>query len=213
MKTAVTSCLLLLCLIFVTNVGFCTPVNVSDLYQEAVWISLDLPQTQRSKIDEIIVKKNEEIKGVIQKSAILTLANKASDNKQSYDLLNFFDAMKKINDIRSDACNEILMELNPQQQEELDKRLEKRSIQAASAIEMLKAFSLESDQQIKVFSKMLLGQRAIWSIAADTKLSWEQRKRKMQTINTLKLIEEYLSKDQKTTLKNYEIMMMYGSQD
>jgi hypothetical protein len=213
MKKKSFGCLLFLYLLLLSNIGFCASANVSELYQEAAWISLDLPQMQRSNIDEIIVKKNEEIKAIIKKAAILTVANKASTNKQSYDLMNFYQTMKKINDIRLDACSEIMAELTSQQQEELVDRLEKRSAQAGSAIEMLRSFNLEDDQQAKVFAQMLLCQKTIWSIAANTKLSWEQRRRKMQTVNTLKLIESYLSTDQKATLKNYEIMMMYVGQE
>ena len=214
MKFIASACLFFFFLIWGATIGFCSHVNVSDLYQEAAWISLDLPQAQRTKIDEIIVKKNEEIKTVVKKAAIFTAANKVSDDEQSFYLLNFFQAMKKINDIRSDACSEIIMELNPQQQEELTKLLDKRSVQSSSAIAMLKSLSLESDKQIKVFLQMLLCQRKIWAIASETNLSWEQRKRKMQTVNTLKVIGAYLSKDQKNTIYKYErLMMMYGSDD
>lgn len=207
MKVSIPVCILFFYLIVGVNTGFCASFNVSDLYQEAAWLSLDLPQSQRAKIDSIIIRNNDRITKITKDAVVFSLAVKKADNEKELNFLSFLKTMQKVNNIQADTCDEIMQCLTPEQQGELEDILGKRSSQVASAVDMLNSLTLDDTQQIKVLNRMLLCQKQIWAIAADTKLSWEQRKKKMQTINTLKLITQYLTQDQKAAFNAYYLMM------
>lgn len=216
MKIIAFLCTIFICLAGGMNTASCVySFNVSDMYQEAAWISLDLPENQRAKVDEIIVKKNTDIKKVLTDAAIFRVATnkKQIDDEEKFDLLNFFQAMKRIDDIRSDACSEIMTCLTPQQQNELGNLVDKRSARVAYAASMLESLNLDKGQQKKVFDRMLVCQQRIWSIASDTGLSWEQRKQRMKTVNTFNVISQYLTKEQRSVFDKYTLYMMLGSQE
>jgi hypothetical protein len=66
-KTGCIICMIILNCIFSMKAGYCSAdyvADVSQLYQESIWINLDIPVNQRALIDEIIVNSAKQVKGV-----------------------------------------------------------------------------------------------------------------------------------------------------
>lgn len=189
------------------STGFCASFNDSNLYQEAAWLNLDLPLSQREKIDLIIVRNNDQITKLTKDAVNFTAFVKINESEDDRILLVLLKTMENVNNIQKDTENEIIKCLTPDQQAELDAVLEKRSSIVTSFTAMVEFLDLDDNQNIKLLNRLLLCKNQISAIAANTKLSWEQRKEKMQIVNTLKSITQYLTPAQQESFSDYYLKM------
>lgn len=208
MRTVVVG-LMCCCLLLNSNMAFCTPRNYScDLYEEEAWMNLNVSEKDRSKIDEIILKHDDEMKAFMDDGEHLQRPRKISDELrgelQEVSVIKLLDTMQKIDSIRKNIHWEMISYLSPGQQETLDSLLDRREARVTSiSMAMMAALALDDSQMEPIISQMLLCQKQIWSIVSDTKLSWEQRKEKMQKIRTLQLVSNHFTKQQQAVFDAY----------
>lgn len=207
MKVRILTSILFVYFMLGVSTGFSASFNNSSLYQEAAWLNLDLPQSQREKIDEIIVRNNDQITKLTKDAVNFTAFVKMNDNEDDLTLLVFLNTMEKVKTIQKNTENEIIKCLTPAQQAELNAVLEKRSSLVTSFASMPEFLGLDDNQNIKILNRLLLCKNQISAIAANRKLSWEQRREKMQIVNTFKSITQYLTPTQQELFNDYCLKM------
>lgn len=180
-------------------------LNISDIYQETAWISLDLPKEQREKIDAIIASKSTEAKKLLRNTQLenIVLVKNPVDNVHTIDLLNFLKVMQQIDDIRSDINSAIEQNLSPDQQDQFENQLSLKQRQVAGTVSVLLALKLDDLQQAKIMNMLLQSQLEVWTIVSNDGISWEQRRKKIQLLSTFQQLLILLTKDQQNVLSSY----------
>lgn len=193
--------LALLCFSF-----FCEIPNVIEgaatfNYQEGVWISLDLPAVQRKKIDDIIVTEHTRVLKASRPSSILSF----SDASDIYSILNYTNQLQELH---SDVSDKIMLTLTPEQQILFSEQLEKNQAAANDSFIGLLALDLSDEQLLLVANSLISSQKKVWSIIANTNISWEERRAKLAHLNALSqvrsaLIASKLSSSQLSALNKW----------
>ncbi|WP_122629954.1 hypothetical protein [Lucifera butyrica] len=189
-------CLVAASLVLSMHPGFSSPrINTSDLSQESLWISLDLPAEKREKVDGIINDEYKQVK-ILQKNMLIT---DLSNFNTLYRLTNY---MKKMSDIRTTTNNRILSILSPEQQFAFENLLATKQQANEKTTATMLALNLTSKQQIIIVNLMLQSQKNVWATIADTSLSWEKRTKKLHT-NIFSKISAFLTKDQRIMMNTW----------
>lgn len=157
--------------------------------EEAVWISLDLPQEQRRQIDEIILEAYKDVT-VIQKNMVIT------DLSSFTNLYKIGDYMNKMSNVRTNVNDNIIQILSPQQRDIFESKLEERQGNAGNITAKLLALNLTATQQTVIVKLLLQSHKQDWKTISDKSLSWEQRITKLQRRNLLRQISTLLTADQ-----------------
>jgi hypothetical protein len=176
------------CILFDMNIGTCsTNVDTCSIYEETLWISLDVTPEQRKQIDEIIGEAGHDVKN-IQKKSVIT---------------NMFDIMEYeslLNDRRSRVNDDIMQVLSVEQQNIFDSQLKKqRQSQNISTAGLLN-LDFSEKQELLVIQSLMLSQKQVWSIVSDKSLSWEVRRKKLNNINIFANLTPLLTKTQLNAL-------------
>jgi len=103
MRTIYAICIVFACIVFTVNIGYCASpsgsgiYNAADIYQETVWINMNLPETQRTQIDTIIASRNKEVQKIASDAMLqFALKRKGKDtSKNAVDLTKNSTAAKK----------------------------------------------------------------------------------------------------------------------
>ncbi|MBP2643326.1 MAG: hypothetical protein H6Q67_1213 [Firmicutes bacterium] len=95
MKRNIYLCVFVFISLFVSKTYAAPPENtmgmyrVSEVYQEAAWLSMDYPPEQRRQIDQILIKKSLEVESIIHDPALFVISGtpgvngKVTKGKQS----------------------------------------------------------------------------------------------------------------------------------
>ena len=179
------------------SLGTCSAhVDVSDMYQEALWINLDLPKEQKEQIDEIILEADKQVKAVQRKQGIGNLY-------KFNDLYNYADSLGQMKDIRMDA-NAKIMQLLPYKQRVLfEDQAEESQRLTDKYMVMILNLDLTESQQTAIISSLVKSQQRVWSIVSNTSLSWEKRRKKIKSVNALEVISNQLTKTQRNSWKTW----------
>lgn len=176
--------------ISIVNSGICLAgINAAGIYQEALWISMDLPAEQRKQIDDIIVEKAKRVKELQKIQKIDGMDNFV----QLYTLVNYLEEM---NDIRADVNRKILELLPPSQKKLYEMQSEKKQDFIERTAAMILALDLSDKQQAVIINSLLRSQKKVWSVVAKKSLSWEERRKKLNNTNPLRMINGTLTRDQ-----------------
>lgn len=183
----------LLTLIYPTaNLPVCSAaINTAKLSPEAAWISLDLPLEQRKQIDAIITDALKEA------SLNTSPKIKSLDFSQMYTLSSY---LNEISDARETISDRIMQVLTPQQRRQMESQLDKKNSYRDQTNALLLTLNLTDKQQLIIINSLLQCQRQSLSIVSDQKLSWEDRRKKLEKSNPLRLISRVLTKTQLTDM-------------
>lgn len=179
------------------SLGACSAyVDVSDMYQEALWMNLDLPKEQKEQIDGIILEADKQVKAVQRRQGIGNLYG-------FNDLYNYADSLSQMKDIRMDA-NAKIMQLLPYKQRVLfEEQTEESQRLTDQYMVMVLNLDLTESQQTAIISSLIKSQQRVWSIVSNTSLSWEQRRKKIKRVNALEVISNQLTKAQRSSWKEW----------
>jgi len=170
--------------------GICLAgINAAGIYQEALWVSMDLPAEQRKQIDDIIVEKAKQVKNLQKVQKIDGMDNFV----QLYTLMNYLEEM---NNIRTEINSKILQLLPPSQKQVFEMQLEKKQDLIEKTAAMILALDLSDKQQAAIINSLLRNQKKVWSVVAKKSLSWEERRKKLNKTNPLRMIHGTLTRDQ-----------------
>lgn len=191
---------LICCIVFfeiIFGSGICSAhIDVSEMYQEALWVNLDLEQEQKDQIDKIIVEADNQVKDIQRKQGIGTLY-------KINDFYNFADSLSKMKDIRIDANHKIMKLLPSNQKALFEAQSEETQRLTEKYIMMILELDLSEDQQTVIMNSLLKSQQGVWAIVSNTSLSWEKRRQKIKNINALELISSKLTKKQTAIWKTW----------
>jgi hypothetical protein len=162
--------------------------NVSEIYQEALWINLDVNTEQRKQIDEIIAAAYQQTK-VLQKE------QKNGISRSSIDMFTLISYLTQVNDIRMSTNSKIMPLLSPKQRSIFESQLEHSQDLTEQLMVGFLALDLSETQQVVIANLLLKGHNQVWSIVANKSLSWEERRAKLNNVKTLKRINK-LTKNQ-----------------
>jgi hypothetical protein len=162
--------------------------DVSEIYQEALWINLDVNTEQRKQIDEIIAAAYQQMK-VIQKE------QKNGISRISIDMFTLISYLTQVNDIRMSTNSKIMPLLSPKQRSIFESQLEHSQDLTEQLMVGFLALDLSETQQVVIANLLLKGHNQVWSIVANKSLSWEERRAKLNNVKTLKRINK-LTKNQ-----------------
>lgn len=177
--------------------GICLAgINAAGIYQEALWISMDLPAEQRKQIDDIIVEKAKQVKNLQKVQKIDGMDNFV----QLYTLMNYLEEM---NNIRTEVNSKILQLLPPSQKQVFEMQLEKKQNLIEKTAAMILALDLSDKQQAAIINSLLRNQKKVWSVVAKKSLSWEERRKKLNKTNPLRMIHGTLTRDQIKNLASW----------
>jgi len=177
--------------------GVCSAhIDVSDMYQEALWVNLDLPKEQRDQIDGIILEADKQVKAVQRKQGI-------GEVYKLTDLYNYADTLTQMKDIRTEASNKIMQLLPPNQRVLFDDQAEESQRLTEKYMMMIVQLNLSESQQTEFINSLINSQERVWSIVSDKSLPWEKRRQKLKNINPLELISDQLTKKQLSTWKTW----------
>lgn len=185
--------------IFISMVhsGVCSAgINAAGIYQEALWVSMDLPAEQRKQIDDIIIEKAKQVKNLQKVQRIDGMDNFV----QLYTLMNYLDEM---NNIRTEVNSKILQLLPPSQKKVFEMQLEKKQDTIEKTAAMILALDLSDRQQAAIINSLLRSQKKVWSVVAKKSLSWEERRKKLNKTNPLRMINGTLTRDQIKNLASW----------
>lgn len=176
------------CILFDMNSGICsTNVDTCSIYEETLWISLDVTPEQRKQIDEIIGEAGQDVKN-IQKKSVIT------------NMLDIMEYESLLNDRRSRVNDDIMQVLSVEQQNIFDSQLKKqRQSQNISTAGLLN-LDFSEKQELLVIQSLMLSQKQVWSIVSDKLLSWEVRRKKLNNINIFANLTPLLTKTQLNAL-------------
>jgi len=166
------------------NLGICSEnVDTCSIYEETLWISLDVTPEQKKQIDEIIGEAGRDVRN-IQKKSVIT---------------NIFDIMEYeslLNDRRSRVNDDIMQVLSVAQQNIFDSQLKKqRQLQSISTAALLN-LDFSEKQELLVIQSLMLSQKQVWSVVSNKSLSWEVRRKKLNNINIFANLTPLLTKTQ-----------------
>lgn len=182
----------------ILNAHVCSArISASEVCPEAVWISLDLPVEQRKQIDDIIVESFHEAQLNHSSPQI-----KNMDFIQVYALMNY---LSKVNDIRDDVNNKIMQVLSPEQQSQFGMLIERKRNVTEKTTTMIMSLNLTDAQQTAIINTLLQSQRQTWSIVSNRSLSWEERRKKLNRLNPLRLATTKLTKSQLADLNTLNV--------
>ena len=150
---------------------------------------MDLPAEQRKQIDDIIVEKAKRVKELQKIQKIDGMDNFV----QLYTLVNYLEEM---NDIRADVNRKILELLPPSQKKLYEMQSEKKQDFIERTAAMILALDLSDKQQAVIINSLLRSQKKVWSVVAKKSLSWEERRKKLNNTNPLRMINGTLTRDQ-----------------
>lgn len=169
------------------NIGICSEnIDTCSIYEETLWISLDVTTEQRKQIDEIISEAARDIKNLQKKSVITNMS----------DILEYESLL---NDRRSIVNDAIMQVLSVEQQDIFDNQLKKqKQFQNISTVALLN-LDFSDKQELLVIKSLMLSQEQIWSIVSDKSLSWEVRRKKLNNINIFAKLAPLLTKTQLNT--------------
>jgi hypothetical protein len=172
------------CILFDMNLGICSEnVDTCSIYEETLWISLDVTPEQKKQIDEIIGEAGRDVRN-IQKKSVIT---------------NIFDIMEYeslLNDRRSRVNDDIMQVLSVAQQNIFDSQLKKqRQLQSISTAALLN-LDFSEKQELLVIQSLMLSQKQVWSVVSNKSLSWEVRRKKLNNINIFANLTPLLTKTQ-----------------
>lgn len=166
-------------------------INTAKLSQEAAWISLDLPLEQRKQIDAIIADTLKEA-SLNGSPTVKTL-----DFSQMYALSSY---LNEVSDIRETISDRIMQVLTPQQRRQMQAQLDKKKSYNDQTTALLMTLNLTDKQQLLIINSLLQCQRQALAIVANQKLSWEDRRKKLEKSNPLRLVSRILTKAQLTDM-------------
>jgi len=179
------------------------PCRVSKVYQEAAWISMDLPTEKQQEIDQIFIEKNIEVQRIIHDPALFVIYPLPGGNfkgTQNDESLYLFRVSQKLEDIRNDTQHEILKLLTREQQVIFNTMITERKTNIANFIEVMGGLNLDSTQQSKVMQLLSQCQEEIWRIISNPFFSWEARKRRIDRITLFNRVMETLKPEQQAVL-------------
>lgn len=191
---------LICCIVFLEIIfgfGVCSAhIDISEMYQEALWVNLDLPQEQKNQIDAIIVEADKQMKDIQKKQGIGGLY-------KVNDLYNLADSLSQMKDIRMDANDKIMQLLPPNQRTLFEDQAEESQRLTEKYMMMILELDLSESQQTAIVNSLLKSQQGVWAIVSNTSLPWEKRRQKLKSINAVELISEKLTKKQTSIWKTW----------
>jgi hypothetical protein len=188
-------CVMFLEIIF--GLGVCSAhIDVSDMYQEALWVNLDLPKEQKEQIEGIILEADKQVKAVQKKQAI-------GEIYKITDLYNYADSLSQMKDIRKEASDKIMQLLPENQRVIFDDQSEESQRLTEKYMMMILQLDLTENQQTAIVNSLIKSQDRVWSIVSDTSLSWDKRRQKLKSINPLELIGSQLTNKQLSIWKTW----------
>jgi hypothetical protein len=191
---------LICCIVFLEIIfgfGICSAhIDISEMYQEALWVNLNLPQEQRDQVDAIIVEADKQVKDIQKKQGISSLYGVD-------DLYNLADSLSQMKDVRTDASNKIMQLLPPNQRALFEDQAEESQNLTEKYMMMILELDLSEDQQTVIVNSLLKSQQGVWAIVSNTSLPWEKRRQKLKSINAIELISNKLTKKQTSIWKTW----------
>lgn len=189
-------CIMFLEIIF--GFGICSAqIGVSDMYQEALWINLDLSKEQRDQIDGIILDADKQMRAVRGKQKMV------DDLYKFDDLYNYADSLSQMKEIRMDAGSKITQVLPLKDREIFESQLEESQQLTEQYTMMMLQLDLTENQQTDIVKSLIKSQQRVWSVVSDTSLSWEQRRQKLKRVNAINLITGKLTTTQRSAWKKW----------
>ncbi|MBP2645056.1 MAG: hypothetical protein H6Q75_496 [Firmicutes bacterium] len=237
MKVIYAALFVISCLFIAMSAGNCagyngaSMYNVADIYQETLWLSLDVSDTQRQQIDAIIASKNKDVQKVAGEAIFMLDQQKmagpdraAQDTKKpagkpapgasatpaanpELNLINYLRVLKRLDDIRNSTNEEISQCLNPEQQTAFLDSLEQRKTQASNLVAVLAGLNMDSYQQKQTIRSLLVCKQQVWITVTDTTYPWEKRLKRMQGIPALRTLYSKLNPEQRDVLDTYVLAM------
>jgi Spy/CpxP family protein refolding chaperone len=188
------------CIMFlkiILGTGVCSAhIDVSDMYQEALWVNLNLSKEQKERIDGIILEADRQVKAVQRKQEIGNLY-------EINDLYNYADSLSQMKEIRMEANTKIMQLLPPNQRAIFEDQTEESQRLTDKYMMMILNLDLTESQQTAIISSLIKSQQRVWSIVSNSSLSWEQRRKKLKSVNAIELISNQLTKTQRNTWKEW----------
>jgi hypothetical protein len=188
------------CIMFlkiILGTGVCSAhIDVSDMYQEALWVNLNLSKEQKERIDGIILEADRQVKAVQRKQEIGNLYG-------INDLYNYADSLSQMKEIRMEANTKIMQLLPPNQRAIFEDQTEESQRLTDKYMMMILNLDLTESQQTAIISSLIKSQQRVWSIVSNSSLSWEQRRKKLKSVNAIELISNQLTKTQRNTWKEW----------
>lgn len=177
--------------------GICSAqIDVSDMYQEALWVNLDLPQEQQDQIDRIIVAASRQVKAVQSKQQIGGLY-------KFNDLYSYADSLSQIKEIRMETNDRIMQLLSPRERVLFEDQSEESQRLTEKYMMLILELDLTENQQTAIINSLIKSQQQVWSIVSDTSIPWEKRRQKLKRVNALELISGQLTKNQRSLWKTW----------
>lgn len=197
-KYAFLVCLLLLINLWGVSAGQCSNFT-TDITEETLWISLDVPQQQKKQIDAIIAESYSQVKKF----------HKKQGSNDIYDFNNLFILLQytsKMNDIRKSTSDRIMQVLDTKQKLEFEKQLQQVQDASYKSTVLMLSLDLTDTQKKLVVTSLLKTQKKIWEILSRKSSSWEEKRKKLNRIDKLKIVSAKLSKEQRTKMAQWNIM-------
>lgn len=197
-KYAFLVCLLLLINLWGVSAGQCSNFT-TDITEETLWISLDVPQQQKKQIDAIIAESYSQVKKI----------HKKQGSNDIYDFNNLFILLQytsKMNDIRKSTSDRIMQVLDTKQKLEFEKQLQQVQDASYKSTVLMLSLDLTDTQKKLVVTSLLKTQKKIWEILSRKSSSWEEKRKKLNRINKLQIVSAKLSKEQRTKMAQWNIM-------
>ncbi|HEY3426103.1 MAG TPA: hypothetical protein VGL27_14995 [Negativicutes bacterium] len=164
-------------------------VDSSALYQETMWLSLDVSPEKKEQIDQIIAKSNSELK--------------SNQKINKFDnMFNLMEYASRVNDQRTIVNDKIMELLSVRQQNIFEDQIETQQQLVATSTIAILGLDLTTKQQTLILNLLIESQQQVWSIISNKSLTWEERKRKLENLNTLMRISSLLTKSQNKDLKS-----------
>lgn len=197
-KYAFLVCLLLLINLWGVSAGQCSNFT-TDITEETLWISLDVSQQQKKQIDAIIAESYSQVKKI----------HKKQGSNDIYDFNNLFILLQytsKMNDIRKSTSDRIMQVLDTKQKLEFEKQLQQVQDASYKSTVLMLSLDLTDTQKKLVVTSLLKTQKKIWEILSRKSSSWEEKRKKLNRIDKLKIVSAKLSKEQRTKMAQWNIM-------
>lgn len=197
-KYAFLVCLLLLINLWGVSAGQCSNFT-TDITEETLWISLDASQQQKKQIDAIIAESYSQVKKF----------HKKQGSNDIYDFNNLFILLQytsKMNDIRKSTSDRIMQVLDTKQKLEFEKQLQQVQDASYKSTVLMLSLDLTDTQKKLVVTSLLKTQKKIWEILSRKSSSWEEKRKKLNRIDKLKIVSAKLSKEQRTKMAQWNIM-------
>lgn len=191
-------CLLLLINLWGVSAGQCSNFT-TDITEEALWISLDVSQQQKKQIDAIIAESYSQVKKMQKKQG----------SNDIYDFNNLFILLQytsKMNDIRKSTSDRIMQVLDAKQKPDFEQQLQQVQDASYKSTVLMLSLDLTDTQKKLVVTSLLKTQKKIWETIAKKSGSWEEKRKKLNRINKLRIVSAKLSKEQRTKMAQWNIM-------